>query len=292
MVSIKREGPGLPSRVIYYGLPGVGKTSTWTCAPKPIFMMMRGETGLLTLIDNGIVQPTDHFDDPVESVSQLKEYIKWLLDSKHDYKTLVIDALTGYESVINKHTCANHFDGDMSKFNAYQAGYKVAATEAEKINDLLDILRVKRRMGIAILAHSKIGTFKIVNDVPYNSYKVDCHDDMFAVMHKWADMILFAKRRITVATNKKEKTKVSTEGDLILHTDHSSTHVAKNRHNLPAEIYLGDNHVQAWNAFSQAIREGRKITEANNASIRQAAESQVQQSQNQPPTSIDSTEGN
>jgi hypothetical protein len=41
----------------------VGKTSLGACAPKPIYLMTRGETGLLTLIDAGRIPETAHFPE-------------------------------------------------------------------------------------------------------------------------------------------------------------------------------------------------------------------------------------
>src|SRR5262245_55584679 len=43
----------LPNRVILHGVEGWGKTSFAAQAPKPIFLMTRGEDGLETLIDSG-----------------------------------------------------------------------------------------------------------------------------------------------------------------------------------------------------------------------------------------------
>jgi hypothetical protein len=53
LADIKATGAGLPNRCILHGVEGVGKTSFGCCAPKPVFLMTRGETGLITLVDSG-----------------------------------------------------------------------------------------------------------------------------------------------------------------------------------------------------------------------------------------------
>ena len=53
---IVETGSGLPSRIVVYGPEGSGKTSLGAPAPKPFFLMSRGETGLLTLLDFGLVR--------------------------------------------------------------------------------------------------------------------------------------------------------------------------------------------------------------------------------------------
>src|SRR3954469_20593685 len=53
-------GNKLPSRVVLHGVEGVGKTSFAAAAPKPYFLMARGETGLETLIDSGRVGSIAH----------------------------------------------------------------------------------------------------------------------------------------------------------------------------------------------------------------------------------------
>src|SRR5262249_3104824 len=56
-------GEGLPNRCVLHGVEGIGKTSFGACAPKPIVLMTRGETGLITLLDSGQLPPTPHFPE-------------------------------------------------------------------------------------------------------------------------------------------------------------------------------------------------------------------------------------
>ena len=72
-------GSGLPSRGVVYGPEGTGKTSLGCAAPRPVFLMTRGETGLETLIDAGRVPETAHFPE-IESWPDLLAAVEALAD--------------------------------------------------------------------------------------------------------------------------------------------------------------------------------------------------------------------
>src|SRR5262249_53524348 len=96
LAGITRAGSGLPNRAVFHGVEGVGKTSFGACAPRPIFLMTRGETGLVTLIDSGQVPETAHFPE-LATWTDLLGAIEALTSEAHDYRTLVIDTLNGAE---------------------------------------------------------------------------------------------------------------------------------------------------------------------------------------------------
>jgi hypothetical protein len=254
-MKISSAGGNLPSRVVYYGLPGTGKSSFAAQAPKPFFALMRGETGLCTLIDNGIVGPTDHNEDPVENLNQFDEIVDYLMSKQHDYRTLVIDALTGLEGVIFDRVVQTEFKGNKTKFDAYGAGPAAAVDTVEAVFRRLDELRLRRKMGVILIAHSKIGKFKNPEGIDFNRYLLDCEDKTASVINKWADMVLFVKRAMWA---NKDGLKVTGEqGDLFLHTKGDAAYDAKNRIDLPEKICLGDTAQSAWAAFAGAVKASR-----------------------------------
>src|SRR5947208_2512002 len=96
LAAVSSSGSGLPNRCILHGVEGVGKTSLGCCAPRPVFLMTRGETGLLTLIDAGRVPPTPHFPE-VLTWQNLLDGIEALTREPHEFRTLVIDTMNGCE---------------------------------------------------------------------------------------------------------------------------------------------------------------------------------------------------
>jgi hypothetical protein len=107
---IAEDGSGLPSRIVVYGPEGAGKSSLGAAAPRPIYILTRGETGLLTLRDYNLVPATSHFPE-IGTWTELLDVIQVLIDQDHDYKTLVIDTLNGAEGLCHEHVCQRDFGG-------------------------------------------------------------------------------------------------------------------------------------------------------------------------------------
>jgi hypothetical protein len=189
--AISRSGSGLPNRCILHGVEGVGKTSFATCAPKPVVLMTRGETGLLTLIDSGQVSETAHFPE-LMTWSDLLAAIDALNTETHDYLTLAIDAINGAERLCHEHVCQRDFGGNWARdgFTSFMAGYEVALADWRRLLDALDRLRAMRRMSILVLAHSKITPFRNPEGADYDRYAVDLHHKTWSLTHRWADLVL------------------------------------------------------------------------------------------------------
>lgn len=255
--AINRAGSGLPSRVVIHGVEGIGKTSIGAFAPKPVFAMTRGETGLLTLIDNGLVPPTDHFDE-AQSWNELLEQMRWLVSSQHENRTFVLDTLNGAERLCFEHVMRDKFRGDPEAFMAYGKGPEIAQAEWIKLLLLLDELRATRRMAMMLLCHTRIKTFRNPEGDDFDRYVPDMHEKVWGLTHKWADVVLFANFE-TFA--KKDRGAMKAKGiggeARVLYTQRTAAYDAKNRLGLPAEIPMSNTTEGGWQAFSQAMRAAR-----------------------------------
>jgi hypothetical protein len=167
--AISRTGSGLPSRVVIHGVEGCGKSSLGAFAPKPVFSMTRGESGLLTLIDNALVGPTDHFDEAM-AWGDLLEQVRWLTAGDHQNRTYVLDTLNGAERLCFEHVTREKFDGNPEQFLAYGKGPEIAQAEWIKLLLLLDELRNRRRMSIMLLCHTRIKTFRNPDGDDFDRY--------------------------------------------------------------------------------------------------------------------------
>jgi hypothetical protein len=85
---VQTRAKSLPSRVVIYAAEKMGKTSLACHAPKPIFLMSSGETGLLSLLDSGQVPETSYLPE-CRTFGELTRYIAALTEDAHDYKTAV-----------------------------------------------------------------------------------------------------------------------------------------------------------------------------------------------------------
>jgi len=234
--------------------------------PAPLFLEMRGETGLESLIDAGQLQDTPHLPEITEWAT-LIEALGWIRDTDHGYKTLVIDALNGAERLCHEHVCHRDFSDDWTDkgFMGYMRGYEVALADWRLFLSALDSVRLDRKMTIMLLNHAKVATFKNPDGPDYDRYQPDMHPKTWALTDKWSDCVLFGNFETQLAQvqeNKKSGTKKGKviSRDRVLCTQSRGAYDAKNRLGLPDEIEMGDNPQEAWNNLKAAIVAARKQT--------------------------------
>lgn len=269
---------------MFHGTEGVGKTSFAAYAPRPLFLMARGETGIETLVDNGQLPAT----------AMLPELMTWadvigsveaVIAGKHDYRTLVLDALGGFERLCHEFVCQREFNGDWSDrgFQGYMRGYDVALADWRQFLGLLDRVRAERRMSILILAHTRVKQFKNPEGSDFDRYSVDAHEKTWSLTHKWADMVLFANFATEAQKDGAGRVKGKGGTRRVLYTQRTAAWDAKNRNGLPYQIDLGNSGSQAWANFSAALKNAQppagaaddKTNEANEANEPTAAKDEV-----------------
>lgn len=258
---VSTKGTGLPSRIVLHGVEGVGKTSIAAFAPKPIFLMAKGETGLETLIDSGRIGETPHFPE-ILSWDDALSAIEWLTESEHENRTLVIDTLNGLERLCHEHVCQRDYKGDWGKqgFTSYMQGYEVSLADWRTLLAALDRLREKRRMAIIALCHTKVETFKNPEGADYDRYQPAVHRKTWELTHRWADHVLFANYFAVIEQVSKDgkKGKASGGQQRVLFTTRHAAWDAKNRAGLPEEIDMGNSGAEAWNNLVSALKAGKE----------------------------------
>ena len=255
LATVRSEGTGLPSRVILHGTEGIGKSSFGAHAPNPIFLQSRGETGLETLIDAGLVPQTPHFPE-MQGWEDVLAALVELRNEEHQFKTLVIDTLNGLEKLLHEYILRTHFAGDIVKFDAYGRGAKVSFVEWRRLFTVLDEIRTRRRMGIIALCHTRIKTFKNPDGDDYDRYSVDMHEESWGIAHKWADMVLFANYVVAIDSSG-NRAKGKGGRQRVIYTTRAAAHDAKNRNNLPETIAMGSNGSESWTNFKAAVVAGK-----------------------------------
>lgn len=254
LASVTSKGSSLPSRVILHGVEGIGKTSFAANAPKPIFIMARGETGLETLIDCGALGDVPHFPE-VHTWQDVLGAIEQLTEGEHDYKTLVIDTLNGLERLCHEFVCRRDYKGDWGKqgFTSYMQGFEVSLADWRELLNVLDRLREKKRMSIICLCHTQVRTFKNPEGMDYDRYTPAVHDKTWGLTHRWADFVLFANFYVEV-TKDGAKGKAQDAQARVLYTQRHAAYDAKRRANLPDDIDMGSTGQEAWNNFISAMK--------------------------------------
>ena len=254
-LSIQRGGKALPNRVLYYGSPGSGKTTFGAFAPKPLFLLTPGETGLVTLYNYGLVPECDHIN--VDSWADVLRNILEIARDTGDHKTLVIDTVNGLESLCFKHVTGTVYNGESKNFYDYGKGPESAVPEWMKLFPMLDSLRTSRNMAIVLLAHAGEKKIKTSSGSDYLKTVPLIHEKLRNGLIQWCDIILYARR---VLSTKKEGTtvKANTLGDLELLATEGGDHEAKNRVGLIDEMLIPDsNPASIFGTFAAAMKVAR-----------------------------------
>jgi len=246
----------LPPKLALNCVEGWGKTSCGAYAPKPAILMARGETGYLTLLGAGLVPSVPKA--LIESWQSLLALLNDLLTKeKLPYKTLVFDAIGGFERLCHEFVCYRDFKGDWGEkgFTSYQQGYEVAVSDWLQMLALLDRIRTKGII-ILLLGHTQIRPFKNPMGPDFDRYIADIHHKTWAVTHKWVDAALFGTYLTVVdqvSKGKNPKGKGIGGTQRILYTERRDSFDAKNRYAMASEIDIPNDPSQIWSTIWQNI---------------------------------------
>ncbi len=255
MSKVTTRAPALPSRIYLYAAEKFGKSSFATHAPRPIFIMTEGETGLLSLIESGRVPETAHFPDDARTWDQLIDCVQAVRDEEHDYKTLVLDTSNGAERLLVQHVCDTEFGGQMSGkegYASYGKGDLATIPHWMRFLRLLDEIRIKRRMSIILLAHSRIRSVNNPEGSDYDQLRPEGVEKLWTLTHKWADVIAAGTFEVFVKDDK-----VRTGQKRVIRTGGSLAVVAGNRYSLPEVIPCGNDAKSAFTNFAQALAKAK-----------------------------------
>jgi len=176
----------MPPRILMYGTEGIGKSTTASQAPKPIFIPT--EDGL-DQIDCASFPLAQRFDEVVSAISAL-------YSEEHDYQSVVIDSLDWLERLIWDDVCREYGVKSIEKADGgYAKGYTHALTQWREVLNGLDALRNERGMAVILLAHAKVEKFEDPESVAYDRYSPRLHKHAAALVTEWCDGVLFATRR-------------------------------------------------------------------------------------------------
>lgn len=219
------------------------------------------EDGVTTLKASGLVPNVPQLPIP-NTWGEVLSILDSLATDEHSFRTLVIDAMRGFEVLCHDDVCQNEFNGDRGEkgFESYQKGYSVAVTPWRLFLRALDRLRDERKMSIILLAHAKVVTFKNPGAADFDRYTPDVHAKTWEATNKWAEMVLFCNY-LTVVKAKDDTKKGKGYGgrERFIYTEYDASRDAKNRYNLPEQISMGTSGFEAWTNLMDAIKAGRTV---------------------------------
>lgn len=258
---VGRTAPPQPYRMYLHAPEKWGKTSWAAFAPKPVFVMTQGETGLVDLIDFGQVPPTAHLPNAAEQPNGFQEWpallasVRAVATDPHDFETLVVDTANGAERLLSQYVLESEFHGrahGKGSYGDYGKGDQACVAHWTRFLQLLDEVRGKRRMHVILLAHTQIKSVKNPEGDDYDQYRPEGINKLWPLTHKWASVIASGGYLITIKDDK------ATGGrDRVLRVRASAAYVAGNRYGLPETIPCGGDPAKAYGLFARELAAAR-----------------------------------
>jgi len=249
----------MPVRVVLVGVEGIGKTSIAAFAETPLMIMAPEELGYLTLYSRGlvpecaIVQPRSWLEVLAAIESAAREPGK--------YKTLVLDAMAGLESLCAWHVCQTEFKGDWGEkgFCAYGRGPGIVARTWPAILPRLTAC-ARAGLDVILLGHARVKNFKNPDGADYDRYECNTgNDNVWARTKMWAEACLFLSFRPIVELVRPEANVARAHGKAIgqqriMRCEYSAVADAKNQLGLSPEYEMPDNPAACAAAFWNLVK--------------------------------------
>ena len=226
--------------MLFYGTPGIGKSTFASMAEKPVFIQTEDGLGEVDC---------DKF--PLSTTSdQVMKAVSELYTKEHPYQTAVVDSLDWLERLIFAEVCRKRSVESIEDIG-YAKGYVFALTLWREFLEGLAALRRDKSMMVILIAHAKIERFENPETESYDRYVPRLHKLAAALVQEWGDEVLFATYKVhTKQTDEgfnRKRTQGIGTGERIIRTTERPAHVAKNRLNLPDEIPLN------WSVYDQYL---------------------------------------
>ena len=244
-----------PPRIILFAVEGWGKTSCGAYAPEPAILMAKGENGYETLLGTGSVPsvPAAKLETWPQTLALLDEFVE---ADVLPFKTLVLDAMGGFERMCHEHVCNRDFGGEWGDkgFANYQKGYDVAVTDWIALLTRLDRI-YEKGAAILMLGHTLVKPFKNPMGADFDRYVCDVHHKTWGPAHKWADAVLFGNYITLVEKDKPNAKKGKGVGgsERILYAERRDAFDAKNRYRMPPEIEIPNDPAAIWTTIIDSI---------------------------------------
>ena len=227
---LKRVRATLPPRLLFYGPPGMGKTSLAASFPDPVFLQI--EDGTPSDLEISSFGKLDTF-------GQVLECLAALYTEDHQYGTVVVDSLDRLQPLVWASVCESH-KWDSIEAPGYGRGYVEADYLWQDFIAGLNALRKDRGMAVVCIAHSDIERFDDPTAASYSRYQPRLHKRANAMILDEMDAVLFINREATIKTEDQgfNKKRVHAEGGstVFMYTEGRPAYVAKNHYGMPPKL--------------------------------------------------------
>jgi hypothetical protein len=238
LASVSNKHTVKPWSALLYGPAGIGKSTFGAATPAPIFITP--EEGLSEIVDaNGNIPP--HFPQP-QTFDEVLDCVDELQESKHEYRTLVLDTVDWLEPIIWSHmfrarkTDSGKVATSIEDYG-YGKGYSYALDEWRRLVARFERLMNSHGMNVLLLGHSQVKAFNNPEGVNFDRYTLKVHQKAGDFLREWTKAVLFVNYDILSHKSAGEmKAKGVGSGARVMHTEQRPAFDAKNRYSLPADM--------------------------------------------------------
>ncbi|MBX4941133.1 ATP-binding protein [Rhizobium binae] len=188
-----------------------------------------------------------------ETYGDVMDQADWMLETEHDRRTFVVDALDGMEVMINAEACARNGWADIEE-PGFGKGY--AAAHAIWIEFIKKMLALKKAgFYVVLISHVKAKTVPGVTTDSYPRYMLNLRDDAGSAVCDASDLIGFLHQRVSIAKEelgfKKTAKRGQGGGDVQIAVQERPGFIAGNRYQIPKAVldYKQGSGFAALNAY-------------------------------------------
>lgn len=262
-----------PLTLIVYGPSGNGKTSFTAQFPRCGFICDSQERGISFLSQRNLVPKPVWIDDEFPTVVEKNDrgqlvhggrawekLLTRIWDAAKDktISSLVVESVTGIETIGFAHHAAQNYQGIMSGkrgFYAYNKGPNEFAKD--ELPDFVDALDHVWQAGknVILTAHSRVVSEEAPEGTSVQKHVPYADKNIWPGIHRWASGVFFIGRRVQVDENAKglrDKARPDVF-DRLLYVEGTPYVDAKNWLGLTGVINLGDSPAEGYRNFLKAL---------------------------------------
>lgn len=227
------------------GTAGSGKTSLATTFPAPIVIRTQGEAIPKDIPD---AAKPDVLPE-LGGAGELWDIFKALLNDEHAYQTVIIDSVTGLESLFvadvleQEQASGGKARGIIQALGGYGAGPAAVQASHMRVRKAVELLRTRKGMHTIFVAHAEIADVSPPDGDPFSQYTLRLPKKSIAPYTDSTDLVGFLKQERIVRGAVEAKSdraakpgKAITTGDRVLVTYLQPASLSKNRFGIEDDL--------------------------------------------------------
>jgi hypothetical protein len=217
-----------PPLTTLYGGAKTGKTTLASEFPFPLYV----RTGEGENAPKGVSMKSFGVS---ETYLDVVDQAEWMMQTEHDRRTFVVDALDGLELLIRAEACSRNGWANVEE-PGFGRGY---AAELAIWHEFIKLMLKMKKAGfyVVLISHVKAKTVPGVTTDSYPRYMPNLRDDAASAIADASDLIGFLHQRVSIKKEevgfKKTNTRGEGSGEILVAVQERPGYIAGNRFDIP-----------------------------------------------------------